>query len=178
MKKINKKGFVLAEAIVVGIFVLSLFTFLFTNIIPLIGEYEANEKYDTIDGVYNANLVRSMIMNDNNAISVLQLNGQPYKYYSATGLCNALNYKNMCLKLVGKDYLNIKNVYITWYRTEKIKTASKGNVSNFTRAAREYIEHLESFNQPSGTTYNYYKRLIIYFNDGSFANIEVKVSEV
>jgi len=177
MKINNKKGFILAEAIVVGIFVLSLFTFLFVNIIPLIGEYEANEKYDTIDGVYNANLVRSMILNDDNAISVLKLDGADYKYYTATGLCNALNYKNMCLKLVGEDFLNIKNVYITWYHTERIKTASKGNTGNFTRATREYIEQLDSFNINT-STYSHYKRLIIYFNDGSFSNIEVKVSEV
>lgn len=177
MKIKNKKGFILAEAIVVGIFVLSLFTFLFINIIPLVGEYEASQEYDTIDGVYNANLVRSMILNDANALDVLTLNGAEYKYYNATGLCNVLNYKNMCLKLVGEDFLNIKTVYVTWYRSEPIKTKSKGNTENFTRAAREYIEQLESFDQPSGTTYDKYKRLIINYNDGTFANIEVKVSE-
>ena len=48
MKKMNKKGFLLAEAIVVGVFVLSLFTFLFVNVVPLVGQYEAMEKYDTI----------------------------------------------------------------------------------------------------------------------------------
>lgn len=175
MKKKNEKGFILAEAIVVGIFVLSLFTFLFVNIIPLVGEYEANQEYDTIDGVYNANLVRSMILNDADVIDILTLGSAPYKYYTGTGLCNNLNYKNMCLKLVGEDFLNIKGIYVTWYRSEPIKTASKGNVDNFSRAAREYIEQLESFDKPSGTTYDRYKRLIINYNDGTFANIEVKV---
>ena len=40
--------------------------------------------------------------------------------------------------------LNIKGIYVTWYRSEPIKTASKGNVDNFSRAAREYIEQLEN----------------------------------
>ena len=66
MKKINKKGFVLAEAIVVAVFVLSLFVFLFSNLVPLVGQYEAHEKYDTIDSVYNTNLIRTMIMSDSN----------------------------------------------------------------------------------------------------------------
>ena len=62
MKKNNEKGFILAEAIVVGVFILSLFTFLFMNIIPLIGKYEAVEKYDTIDSVYNTNMIRMLIL--------------------------------------------------------------------------------------------------------------------
>ena len=44
MKKRNEKGFLLAESIIVGVFVLSLFTFLFVNIIPLVGEYENEDK--------------------------------------------------------------------------------------------------------------------------------------
>ena len=65
MKKLNKKGFLIAESIIVGVFVLSLFTFLFVNVVPLVGQYEAREKYDTINGAYNANLVRTMILEDN-----------------------------------------------------------------------------------------------------------------
>ena len=83
----------------------------------------------------------------------------------------------MCLKLVGENYLNIKSIYITWYRSARIKNASAGNIDNFTRAARDYIENMDSFDQPAGTTYDKYKRLIINYNDGTFANIEVKVSE-
>ena len=54
MKKNNQRGFVLVEAIVVAVFVLSLFTFLFVNVVPLVGMYERRLNYDTIDGVYNA----------------------------------------------------------------------------------------------------------------------------
>ena len=57
MKKSNEKGFLLAEAIVVGVFVLSLFTFLFVNVVPLVGRYEVAENYDTIDAIYNTNLI-------------------------------------------------------------------------------------------------------------------------
>ena len=81
MKKMNKKGFLLAEAIVVGVFVLSLFTFLFVNVVPLVGQYEAMEKYDTINGAYNANLIRTMILEDDNSEEILNLGSNPYKIY-------------------------------------------------------------------------------------------------
>jgi len=180
MKKNKEKGFLLAEAIIVGVFVLSLFTFLFVNIIPLIGQYEANEKYDTINGAYNANLVRTMILGDPKSVEVLELNDNPYKVYDREELCDGstLEKVNYCKKLLGDDYLNVNKVYITWYRTKKIKTSSKKNTTDFDRAARDYIASLDDYEQPAGTNYERYKRIIIYYNDGSFANIEITISEI
>ena len=158
MKKNNEKGFLLAEAIVVGVFVLSLFVFLFVNVVPLVGRYEGYENYDTIDGVYNANMVRAMIMEDNNMNTILKLGSGTYKVYTATSLCNSLVKKNYCKILLGKNFLNVKKIYIKY-------------------AARDYINSLDDFSQPSGSTYRNYHRIIIQYNDDSFANIEVKVSE-
>lgn len=39
-KKIDNKGFMLAETLVVSIFVMSIFSFIYANILPLIAEYE------------------------------------------------------------------------------------------------------------------------------------------
>lgn len=179
MKKMNKKGFLLAESIIVGVFVLSLFTFLFVNVVPLVGQYEAREKYDTITGVYNAHLVRTMILEDTKAESILELNDLPYKYYEREDLCSNDNIEkvNYCTKLLGDSYLNVDKIYITWYRTETIKKFSKNNDFDFDRATRDYIDSLDGFKQPSGSTYDNYKRIIVYYNDGTFANIEVKVAE-
>ena len=180
MKKLNKKGFLIAESIIVGVFVLSLFTFLFVNVVPLVGQYEAREKYDTINGAYNANLVRTMILEDNKMEQVLELNNLPYKIYEREDLCTVENLEkaNYCTKLLGDAYLNVDKIYITWYRTEEIKKASRNNDIDFNRAARDYIDSLDGYKQPSGSTYDNYKRIIVQYNDGGFANIEVKISEV
>ena len=180
MKKNNEKGFLLAEAIIVGVFVLSLFTFLFVNIIPLIGRYEASEKYDTINGAYNANLVRTMILGDPKSVDILELNDNAYKVYEREELCDGetLEKVNYCKKLLSDTYLNVNKVYITWYRTQKIKTAAENNNTDFDRATRDYIASLDDYAQPAGTNYEKYKRIIIYYNDGSFANIEITVSEI
>lgn len=175
MKTINKKGFVLAEAIVVGVFVLSLFTFLFVNIIPLVGKYEEQEMYDTIDGVYATNLIRAMILGDDNMSTVLTLGDESYALYTPETFCIKLNKANYCKKLLSKDYLNVKKIYITWYRASSIKNVANNNNDDFDRATRDYITNLEDFSQPTGTIYEKYKRVIVYYNDGSFANMELEV---
>ncbi len=55
MKK-NNRGFVLAEAIVVSVFVLGMFTYLAMNVIPLISKYEKVSNYDNPQEIYLANL--------------------------------------------------------------------------------------------------------------------------
>jgi len=190
MKKNNKEGFILVEAIVVAVFVLSLFTFLFVNIIPLIGLYEAQENYDTVDSVYNTNLIRSMIMGDakrNDILTLKNASGNEilYKVYTPATLCTSSNIEKVkyCQKLLGPDYLNVKKIYITWYRTTKavssksLKSEARTNKTDFDRATREYIASLDDFSKPSGATYNQYKRIIVSYNDGSFANLEIKIKE-
>ena len=46
IKKINNKGFVLAETLIVTVIILTLFTMIYINFYPLIGEYEKREVYD------------------------------------------------------------------------------------------------------------------------------------
>ena len=61
MKK-NKKGFVLIELLIVAVFTASLFTFLYVNVVPLIGDYEQKEKYDTLDTKYVLYDIRKEIL--------------------------------------------------------------------------------------------------------------------
>lgn len=61
MKKLNNKGFVLAEVLVVSVFVMSIFTLLYVNFYPLIGEYEKREGYDDIDSTYQVYWIKRML---------------------------------------------------------------------------------------------------------------------
>ena len=66
MKK-NNKGFVLAEAIIVSVFVLGMFTYLAMNVIPLISRYERVVNYDNPQEIYLANtLYEEMLSVENN----------------------------------------------------------------------------------------------------------------
>lgn len=61
MKKINSSGFVLAETLVVTVFLMTIFAMLYSNFLPLIGEYEKRENYDSVDGKYAVYWIKRMI---------------------------------------------------------------------------------------------------------------------
>ena len=61
MKKINAKGFILAETLIVSVFLMVMFTMIYTNFYPLIGEYEKRENYDDVDGKYTAYWIKKII---------------------------------------------------------------------------------------------------------------------
>ena len=44
MKKINSSGFVLAETLVVTVFLMVIFSMIYASFIPLVGEYEKKRK--------------------------------------------------------------------------------------------------------------------------------------
>ena len=61
MKK-NNKGFVLVETLVVTVFVAAVFSVIYINFYPLIGEYERRDFYDDLDSKYGAYWVKSIIV--------------------------------------------------------------------------------------------------------------------
>lgn len=64
MKKLNQKGFILAETLVVSVFLMILFTMIYTNFYPIIGIYEERENYDDVDGKYTAFWIKKLIESD------------------------------------------------------------------------------------------------------------------
>ena len=61
MKKLNNKGFILVETLIVTVFVVSLFIVIYQATVPVLGEYEQQNKYDDIDSVYYSNLYKQMV---------------------------------------------------------------------------------------------------------------------
>lgn len=176
MKNINKKGFVLAETIVVGVFIMGLLTFLILNVLPLVGEYEKVENYDNLDKKYDVHLIRKMILMENNPTTIqkiLSVGTKGYQKYDKIGFCNEFkNNKEYCTTLLGKDYLDVKSIIITYYQTSNVKK----DAINFNRSLQEYISYIPTNDVMTSiyTRYQGYKRIIVEFNDGKFANIEVK----
>lgn len=58
----NQQGFVLAETLVVAVAVMGIFSLLYANYYPLIGEYEKREVYDDLDSKYVAHWVRKILV--------------------------------------------------------------------------------------------------------------------
>ena len=174
MKKLNNKGFALVEVIIVAVFVTGISAFLFTNFLPLSAEYEKIADYDTVYLKYAAHQVKKMllkeIMEDNDKAKLLEVGEEGYTLYKSTALCNQLNNASYCHKLFSPNYLNIKSVIITGYRLVDIQQNVKSIDDSH---LRDYINYLPSYSKYEGN-YLKYNRLIISFNDGTFANIEVE----
>jgi len=61
MIKFNSKGFVLAETLVVTVFLMLIFSMIYRNFYPLIGEYNKREDFDDVDSKYATFWFKKMI---------------------------------------------------------------------------------------------------------------------
>ncbi len=191
MKKIDNQGFVMVETIIVAVFVIGICTFLFTNFLPLIADYERVSDYDNVDTKYKAHEIRKMLLRefdkDANLTSIFSShisgNNGYYRYqnYNETvgddvvtknRLCSLLTSPNYCNKLFSEDYLNVKEVIVTPFKLGSFKNVVKDN-KDFDRSLREYVDYLPDYGKYS-SRYDSYYRIIVAFNDGRFSNIEVR----
>ncbi len=142
MKKLSNKGFVLAETLIVTVFLMVLFTMVYSNFYPLIGEYEKRENYDDIDSKYAVfwikKLVESAAFKPSDAKKDFM---QEYGYmrFECSDIESVDNQRQICINLVDsleiqnceKDTGNACEIYITNYRiggvTPDFKTTVKTN---------------------------------------------------
>lgn len=138
MKK-NNKGFVLAEAIIVSVFVLGMFTYLAMNVIPLIARYERVTNYDNPQEIYLANTLYEemlkieitnnikndiiMELNDNALTCTRSVGGRSVEdcngsadFYENLGKALKIEkiytYKNNCTTIIDKGLKDYCDYYI------------------------------------------------------------------
>lgn len=178
MKRINNKGFLLVETLIVTVFILGIFTFVYSNVIPLFGEYEKTKYYDDIDSVYDAMLIRDMIKKDPNVLDIVSLSTE----YKDISDCTTINYteKTYCQKL--KETLEIDKIYVVKHDLSSLQNSIKSKTSFATaydRSIREYINSLPTYTTSNNENVNN-RRIIIkrkVDDNGKnlikYANIEV-----
>ena len=174
MKNLKKnQGFVLVETIVVVVFIAGIFTFLFANVLPLIGDYERVADYDLIEDKYAAHMIRKMILKDEECRvrNLLTLNGADYYRFENDEICYYLENVNYCKALLSPDYLNVKEIVLTTYSMHSLKN----DTALFSRSLSEYIKFLPEYDKKTNivNSYHYQRRLIVVFQDGSMSNIEL-----
>lgn len=59
--KLNNKGFMLVETLIVAVFAMSIFSIIYTNYYPIMAEYERREVFDDIDGKYGVYWIKKLI---------------------------------------------------------------------------------------------------------------------
>ena len=139
MKKINQKGFVLAETLVVAVFLMAIFTLIFTNFYPLMGEYEKRETYDDVDGKYAVYWLKRLIEDSSYQISGNSdafFKEKGYVRFECSDIVEDVGKKEMCKTLVKS--LEVKGctsngdhceIYITKYQIGSTTKSFKDSVS-------------------------------------------------
>lgn len=170
----KNKGFVLVETIVTAVFVLGLFVFIVANIIPLVGDYDRESDYDTIETIYDMHMIRKMILKSDysKVESLVNLPAEGYFIFENQDICLYLSNENYCKKLLSRNYLDIRKIIVTNYT---ISDDFVNRSDKFDRAMREYIKVMPRYNNTSleVSTHDYERRLIVSFNDGRIGNVEL-----
>lgn len=184
MLKINSKGFVLVETLVVAVFVSAIFSVIYSNFYPIMGEYEKREVYDDIDSKYATFWFKRIIQSD----SVNFTDVKPYMGISINDDINTNFYHEFnCSKdIVDSDVtaikicnslvtrLGVSHMYITNYKLgnrvdpndkNNFKGKVDANSSNvFSSGLQDYVAYLPTYSKvPSlnGACY----RLVVEFHN-------------
>ncbi len=137
MKKLNNKGFVMAETLIVSVFLMVIFTMIYSNFYPIIGEYEKRENYDDVDGKYTAYWIKKIIESDayiiNPAVDVTAINMMNklgYIRFECKDVTTNNNQRDMCINLVTSleisecdSYGNGCDIFITRYKIGDYESA-------------------------------------------------------
>ena len=141
MKKLknNRSGFVLAETLVVTVFLMIIFGVIYSNFYPLIGEYEKRETYDDIDGKYAAYWIKRLIEDGSYQLNLnlgadAAFKTKGYARFECDGFKLDETKRQMCINLVHELEIencdkngNLCDIYITKYQIG----SNKAGVINF-----------------------------------------------
>lgn len=180
MKKINKKGFALAEAIVVSVFVLGMFTYLAMNIIPLISKYDAVLKYDNPQEIYAANVLYDEVLNYiystyNNDYSAdvsdmyMDFYGMPFNKETKNIIIDGSENQNYFSELI--DYLGIVN---TFWLDDKCNVTNDDYGTNY-RGMRDYCNYL--FSKKGLESKKDYAIFLVEFENNKFSHFVIMEGE-
>ena len=133
----NKRGFALTETLVVVVFLVSIFTFIYVSIIPLIGKYEnvINTEKD-IDVVYKLYHVRKLIMSDANMDNVTDSEVESIN-------CGNLSKSTLCNKLM--EHLELRDSNIDNYVLIYAESLNDSNIATIKTINKEIGDYADKY---------------------------------
>lgn len=165
MKKINNKGFMLTETLVVAAFVIATLVFLYTQFRTVNRSYSTSFKYNNAEELYAlGNMSDYLKLNGISMVgSVATSSSEHYlditscsdSFLSETSYCNAL-----------VNTLGIKQVIVTEENLDALKSAMKSN-ERLSEDMKDFISVIKY--DKTGTNY----RIIAEFTNGTFATITI-----
>ena len=110
----NRKGFVLTETLVVTVFLVTISTFIYVSIIPLMGRYEdLIDRENNVDIVYKLYHLRKLLYEDDNRSTIVSSDVKDIT-------CDDFANSDYCRKLLNQmDLVNYKFIYVKDIYTNK-----------------------------------------------------------
>lgn len=156
MKLLKSNGFILIETLIVTVFLMSIFTFLYVNIVPLNERYVRIKNYDDVTSVYAVDEIRTLIARDTNFSSLIAGIDNLNVVYKDITNCNLYNNRTFCETL--KKALDIVDnpnnedlkgrIIISKYELTQLKSKIKTDeifTENGDSFFREYINYLPKY---------------------------------
>lgn len=172
MKKLvlNSQGFVLVETLIVTVFVMAIFSIIYTNFYPIMAEYEKREVYDDVDGKYGSYWIKKIIQSNDVDFTRGTVNGSILNNITANSYhqfdCNTdipydVTTQNLCNNLVEQLQIARRDnngnevddgrpcIYITTFQLTNFKTRAaaevgtgifSGNLSDYVSFLPEYLK--------------------------------------
>lgn len=155
MKKKNNKGFMLAETLIVTVFVAGVLIFLYIQFSNLSSSYDDSFNYNTVEGLYALEDIKTYIESDDSITQYINTNIDTLNYIDITN-CDLFSDREYCSKLFELE--NINRIIITKNKVnvEEIKIKDEG-LNNFIKKINEI-------------DYQKY-RLIASFNNSTYATV-------
>lgn len=176
MKKMNNRGFMLVEALVVCTFVVSVLIYFYVQFKNVDKSFDTSYTYDTINGLYAVNNVSNYLDylydNDTTFKGIIDNNNvkeAPYYkiiYNSVSNTddisCSSTTY---CTNLM--ESINAKRVMLVDATLDNLLTTTTFNSdTNYSEKLRAYIKQVRR-----EVLYDSDYRIIIEFNDDTFASL-------
>ncbi len=175
MKKMNNKGFLLAESLVVSTFVLTVLVLLFVQFRGLFNSYEDSYAYNTVEGIYNLNTMKKYVLNNDTADTWTgKIDGSKYVTIVKNGTCQTdtgLSGLNYCDTLASE--MNLKTLLFTSSNISSLNTDS----NMFTQSFKDFISRIENVENESrligqfGNAEDGYTYATIVFDIGADSNM-------
>lgn len=160
MRKVNNKGFMLMETLLVSVFIVSTLVFLYIQFGKVRDSYNDSFHYNTVASAYSTNTFLQYLQ-ENGIENLSKTLSTTDTVYIDLTTCSAtyLTQTSMCTKLISK--LGIKKIY---YVSSDITNFKNNLPSGMSNSFKKYVRTLKS---KDGLGY----RLIAEYKDGTFASI-------
>lgn len=165
MKK-NNKGFMLLETLVVSTFILGTLIFLYIQFSSVKRTYDVSFRYNTVPGLYNAKTLSSYLSEYGYSSIDSKLSESTNGYVNIT---DCIYSGTLCNKIVRS--IDAKTVLYVGNNISVLKnnlSTSNYDTNIFNEEFKKYILQLNT------TEVNGKNRLIIEYNDNTFATVSIK----